>query len=73
MSCSRRVSEPFEGLTKGLTYPSTTLSCCLDKPRWGCINAGLEDSAGLTQLVEYQLPKLRVAGSNPVSRSEIRQ
>jgi hypothetical protein len=27
-------------------------------------------SAGLTQLVECQLPKLDVAGSNPVSRSE---
>ena len=27
--------------------------------------------AGVTQLVEYQLPKLRVAGSNPVSRSRI--
>ena len=26
-------------------------------------------SAGLTQLVECQLPKLDVAGSNPVSRS----
>ena len=26
-------------------------------------------NAGITQLVEYQLPKLRVAGSNPVSRS----
>jgi len=26
-------------------------------------------NAGVTQLVEYQLPKLRVAGSNPVSRS----
>ena len=25
--------------------------------------------AGVTQLVEYQLPKLDVAGSNPVSRS----
>src|SRR4030095_13724678 len=27
-------------------------------------------SAGLAQLVEHQLPKLRVAGSCPVSRSE---
>ena len=27
--------------------------------------------AGVTQLVEYQLPKLRVAGSNPVARSMI--
>lgn len=26
--------------------------------------------AGITQLVEYQLPKLRVAGSSPVSRSD---
>jgi hypothetical protein len=26
-------------------------------------------SAGVAQLVEHQLPKLRVAGSNPVSRS----
>jgi hypothetical protein len=25
--------------------------------------------AGVAQLVEHQLPKLRVAGSNPVSRS----
>ena len=25
--------------------------------------------AGIAQLVEYQLPKLRVAGSNPVARS----
>ena len=26
--------------------------------------------AGVAQLVEHQLPKLRVAGSSPVSRSE---
>jgi hypothetical protein len=26
--------------------------------------------AGVAQLVEHQLPKLRVAGSNPVSRLE---
>jgi hypothetical protein len=26
------------------------------------------DSAGVTQLAEWQLPKLQVAGSNPVSR-----
>ena len=25
--------------------------------------------AGVTQLVEYQLPKLKVAGSSPVARS----
>lgn len=30
-------------------------------------------SAGLAQLVEHQLPKLRVAGSNPVSRSDFRR
>src|SRR5436305_967215 len=29
----------------------------------------IRGSAGLTQLVECQLPKLDVAGSNPVSRS----
>ncbi len=29
----------------------------------------LTTGAGLTQLVECQLPKLDVAGSNPVSRS----
>ncbi len=28
--------------------------------------------AGVAQLVEHQLPKLRVAGSNPVSRSKLR-
>ena len=27
-------------------------------------------AAGIAQLVEHQLPKLRVAGSSPVSRSE---
>ena len=27
------------------------------------------DHAGVTQLVEYELPKLGVAGSNPVARS----
>jgi hypothetical protein len=27
--------------------------------------------AGVAQLAEHQLPKLRVAGSNPVSRSSI--
>ena len=27
-------------------------------------------SAGIAQLVEHELPKLRVAGSNPVSRSK---
>jgi putative radical SAM enzyme (TIGR03279 family) len=31
-----------------------------------------EHGAGITQLVEYQLPKLRVAGSNPVARSTYR-
>ena len=30
-----------------------------------------ESGAGVTQLVEWQLPKLQVAGSNPVSRSPI--
>ena len=30
-----------------------------------------ENSAGLTQLVECQLPKLDVAGSNPVPRSDL--
>jgi hypothetical protein len=29
--------------------------------------------AGVAQLVEHQLPKLRVAGSNPVSRSQKRK
>ena len=29
----------------------------------------LHQRAGITQLVEYELPKLRVAGSNPVARS----
>jgi hypothetical protein len=29
----------------------------------------LTDRAGVAQLVEFQLPKLNVAGSNPVSRS----
>ena len=28
----------------------------------------LETPAGVAQLVEHQLPKLRVAGSNPVAR-----
>ena len=28
--------------------------------------------AGITQLVECQLPKLKVAGSNPVARSTFR-
>src|SRR5256885_14331520 len=30
---------------------------------------GLRRRAGVAQLVEHQLPKLRVAGSNPVARS----
>jgi hypothetical protein len=30
----------------------------------------LESNAGIAQLVECQLPKLNVAGSNPVARSE---
>jgi hypothetical protein len=29
----------------------------------------LIERAGIAQLVEHQLPKLRVAGSNPVARS----
>src|SRR6185503_3466249 len=29
-----------------------------------------DETAGLAQLVEHELPKLGVAGSNPVSRSE---
>ena len=32
----------------------------------------LTDHAGVAQLVEFQLPKLNVAGSNPVSRSLIK-
>jgi hypothetical protein len=31
--------------------------------------ASLECQAGIAQLVEHELPKLGVAGSNPVSRS----
>jgi hypothetical protein len=30
---------------------------------------GPEEQAGVAQLVEYKLPKLGVAGSNPVARS----
>ena len=29
----------------------------------------VDDRAGITQLVEYKLPKLEVAGSTPVARS----
>ncbi len=39
----------------------------LDNPNLSTIH--LPQNAGLTQLVECQLPKLKVAGSNPVSRS----
>ena len=31
----------------------------------------MEFQAGIAQLVEYKLPKLGVAGSNPVARSTI--
>ena len=34
-----------------------------------CATSGKRRSAGVTQLVEYELPKLGVAGSNPVARS----
>ncbi len=34
--------------------------------------AGRGKRAGIAQLVEYKLPKLGVAGSNPVARSIIR-
>ena len=32
---------------------------------------GNENRAGIAQVVEHQLPKLRVAGSSPVSRSKV--
>ncbi len=32
---------------------------------------GLLQQAGVAQLVEYELPKLGVAGSNPVARSRL--
>ena len=35
------------------------------------MSIGLKIRAGITQLVEYQLPKLNVAGSTPVTRSII--
>ena len=38
------------------------------------LNGGkIQPHAGVAQLVEHQLPKLRVAGSSPVARSEVRQ
>ncbi len=37
---------------------------------WGAEQSGKpEKQAGVAQLVEYKLPKLGVAGSNPVARS----
>ena len=38
----------------------------LDTMKVGCY---IEKEAGIAQLVEYKLPKLGVAGSNPVARS----
>ena len=40
------------------------------KSRNALLSLSLHRRAGIAQLVEHQLPKLRVAGSNPVSRSE---
>ena len=45
----------------GLQY----VNQALDSRHW---YAKIRDRAELAQLVEHQLPKLRVAGSNPVSR-----
>ena len=44
----------------------------VDKRDAGLLHGVLPEraTAGLTQLVECKLPKLDVAGSNPVSRSE---
>jgi hypothetical protein len=42
----------------------------LTSPKGVYKNADTLAGAGLTQLVECQLPKLKVAGSNPVSRSQ---
>ena len=36
-----------------------------------CLNKNLGNNAGVAQLVERQPSKLNVAGSNPVSRSNI--
>lgn len=34
-------------------------------------SSGSEQGAGIAQLVEYELPKLGVAGSTPVARSKM--
>ncbi len=34
-----------------------------------CVGVDTDGCAGITQLVEYELPKLEVAGSIPVARS----
>jgi hypothetical protein len=40
----------------------------------GCPALGkFTEVAGVAQLVEHQLPKLRVAGSSPVARFEVRE
>src|SRR5215831_18528667 len=42
----------------------------LDPRAPGCLSCPVErHEAGVAQLVEYELPKLGVAGSNPVARS----
>ncbi len=57
LSISSPTTEP-PGST-GVGLASTTFARVCSAPR-----------AGIAQLVEHQLPKLRVAGSNPVSRSK---
>ena len=41
-----------------------------DFDNWQTIYKFAEQNAIIAQLVEHQLPKLRVAGSNPVYRSD---
>src|SRR5262249_43643309 len=61
LEASRRASTP--GRVRTATFPAAP---SLDEPLLSCM---FTHTCGINSAVECQLPKLKVAGSNPVSRS----
>jgi len=59
-----------QGLTYGPWFVSALETPCFTTGQLqSTVVASDSVTAGVAQLVEHQLPKLRVAGSNPVARS----
>ncbi len=66
LSIQKETPEVF--LIEGDFFVKENFSVAKDKAL--LYNSSIERCADVAQLVEHQLPKLRVAGSNPVVRSK---